>query len=187
MKTDEQIVAEVQAGNIEAFGTLVERFEPKLLRYGKKFLSTEEDIEDIVQDVFINAYKNIRSVDTSLKFSPWIYRVAHNAFANALRKKSRNPLTLVDFDVFLSHPVYESPDEIEKEQGEIKEKIHQGLADLPPKYREVLILHYLEELSYKEISEVLRVPIGTIGIRLMRARKELKKVYVKKHKHHENN
>jgi RNA polymerase sigma factor (sigma-70 family) len=177
MKTDEEIVEEVKRGNTNAFGTLVERYEPKLLRYGRKFLSTNEDIEDIVQDVFLSAYKNIQSVDTSLKFSPWIYRIAHNAFANALRKRSRNPLTLVDFDVFLAHPIYEDPDIAEKERGEIKEKIQKSLANVPPKYREVLILHYLEELSYKEISTILQVPVGTIGIRLMRARKELKKVY----------
>src|SRR6185369_16155577 len=82
MKSDEQIVEEVQKGDTDAFGVLVERFEPKLLRYGRKFLATEEDIEDIAQDVFLSAYKNIQSVDTSLKFSPWIYRIAHNAFAN---------------------------------------------------------------------------------------------------------
>jgi RNA polymerase sigma-70 factor (ECF subfamily) len=180
--SDEEIVAIVKKGNTEAFGELIERYEPKLLRYGKKFLSTEEDIEDIVQDVFISAYRNIQSVDTSLKFSPWIYRIAHNAFVNALRKKSRNPLTLVDFDVFIGHPVYEDPDVLEKEQEEIKDKIHRGLAELVPKYREVLILHYLEELSYKEISEVLQVPMGTIGIRMMRAREALKKVYVTREK-----
>ncbi len=177
MKTDEEIVEEVKKGDTDAFGSLVERYEAKLLRYGRKFLSTNEDIEDIVQDVFINAYKNIQSVDTSLKFSPWMYRIAHNAFVNALRKKSRNPLTLVDFDIFLSHPIYEDPDIVEREQEEIKKKIHKGLEKIAPKYREVLILHYLEELPYKEISEILHVPVGTIGIRLMRARKELKKIY----------
>jgi RNA polymerase sigma-70 factor (ECF subfamily) len=179
MKTDEAIVEEVKKGNADAFGVLVERYEAKLLRYGKKFLSTGEDIEDIVQDVFISAYKNIQSVDTSLKFSPWIYRIAHNAFANALRKKSRQPLVLVDFDTFLAHPIYEDPEIAEREQAEIKERIQKGLSDLPPKYREVLILHYIEELPYKEISEILEVPVGTIGIRLMRARKELKKIYEK--------
>lgn len=177
MKTDEQIVSEIKAGNKDIFGEIVERYEAKLLRYGKKFLSTNEDIEDIVQDVFISAYRNIQSVDTSLKFSPWIYRIAHNAFVNALRKKSRNPLSFVDFDTFLAHPIYEDPGELEKEQEEIKTKIQKGLSGLPPKYREVLILHYLEELPYKEIAEVLQVPVGTIGIRLMRARKELKKLY----------
>jgi RNA polymerase sigma-70 factor (ECF subfamily) len=177
MKTDEEIVKTVQEGDIDAFGTLVERYEAKLLRYGRKFLSTREDIQDIVQDIFISTYKNIKSFNHSYRFSPWIYRIAHNAFVNALAKRSRNPLTLVDFDTFLPHPIYDDPDVAEKEREEIKDKINRGIEKLTPKYREILILNYLEELPYKEISTVLQIPVSTVGVRIKRAKEALRKIY----------
>ncbi len=175
--SDEAVVLEVQHGNKDVFGVLMERYEKKLLRYGRKFLSEKENIEDIVQEVFIKAYQNIQSFDTSQKFSPWIYRIAHNTFINALKKKSRNPLYLFDFDTLLYHPIYENPDDKEKDQQEMRVMVDKGLDGLSQKYKEIIILHYLEELSYKEIADVLRIPIGTVGIRLKRAKDALKKVY----------
>ena len=111
--TDEEVALRVQRGDKEAFGMLVERYEKKLLRYGRKFLSEQEDVVDIVQDIFVSVYQNIRSFDTTQKFSSWAYRVAHNAFVNGLRKNSRNPLTLFDFDTLISHTVYEDPAQVE--------------------------------------------------------------------------
>ncbi len=169
----------VQQGNQEAFGALVERYEEKLLRYGRKFLSRSEDIEDIVQDVFLGTYQNIKSFDRTQKFSPWIYRIAHNSFVNALRKKSYSPVTLPDFDTLLTHHVAEDPLKREREQKEMRAMIEKGLADLQPKYREVLILYYLEDMSYKEIADILQTPQGTVGIRLKRAKESLRRVYKK--------
>ena len=174
--TDEELAAAVQNGDKEAFGTLVERYEGKLLRYGRKFLSTREDIQDLVQDVFISSYKNIKSFDPSQRFSPWIYRIAHNAFANGLRSKIRNPLSLIDFDALVSHPIYEDPIEKEREQAEIKKMIDAGLSKVSEKHREPLILYYLEELSYKEIADVLHIPASTVGVRIRRGKEELRKV-----------
>jgi RNA polymerase sigma-70 factor (ECF subfamily) len=172
--SDEEAARLVQEGERDAFGVLVTRYEEKLLRYGRKFLSKSEDIEDIVQDVFLNCYQNIQSFDASQKFSPWIYRIAHNAFVNGLRKHKRSPLVFVDFDAFVAHPVYEDPLPREREQAEIKKMIDKGLSSLKPHYREVLVLYYLEELSYKEISDIVQVPVGTVGIRLKRAKEALK-------------
>lgn len=179
-QTDEALVQRVQAGERDAFGVLLERYEAKLLRYGSKFLSNSQDIEDIVQDAFINAYKNIQSFDTDQKFSPWMYRIAHNALVNALKKKSRSPILSFDFDTLLSHAFADESVETEREQKEVRQMIDQSLADIPPKYREVLILHYLEDLSYKEIAEVVRVPIGTVGIRIKRGKEMLKNVVTSK-------
>lgn len=173
--TDEELAAAVQNGDKEAFGTLVERYEGKLLRYGRKFLSEREDIQDLVQEVFISSYRNIRSFDPKQRFSPWIYRIAHNAFVNGLRSKIRNPLSLIDFDALVSHPIYEDPVEKEREQAEVKRLIDAGLAQVSEKHREPLILYYLEELSYKEIADVLRVPVSTVGVRIRRGKEELKR------------
>jgi RNA polymerase sigma-70 factor (ECF subfamily) len=177
--TDEELALAVQAGNSDMFGPLVQQYEEKLLRYGRKFLRQPEDIQDIVQDVFVSAYQNMQSFDVTQRFSPWIYRIAHNAFVNELRRKSRNPLVYVDFDTFLAHPAYDDPAPRERELGEIKVMLEKSLGELDYKYREVLILYYLEEMSYRDIADILQVPQGTVGVRLRRAKEALRKGFEK--------
>jgi RNA polymerase sigma-70 factor (ECF subfamily) len=177
--SDEALAIRVQHGDTDAFGTLVERFEPKLLRYGTKFLSSREDTEDIVQEVFLSVYQNIKSFDSKQRFSPWIYRIAHNAFVNGLRKKQRSPFIALDFDTLVAYVPYDDPAQAEREQTEMRKMIDLGLNEIPSKYREILILYYLEEQSYKEIADILQVPTGTVGIRLKRAKEALMKAYEK--------
>jgi RNA polymerase sigma-70 factor, ECF subfamily len=172
-ESDERIAERIQRGENWAFGVLVDRYEKKLMRYGTKFLARTEDIEDIVQDAFVSAYRNIQSFNPSLRFRPWIYRIAHNAFVNALRKQDRGPLFL-DFDTLLSYEVHEDPAEREREQKEMQQLIDSGLRDLSSKYREVLVLYYFEEMSYKDIADILRIPVGTVSVRIKRAKDELK-------------
>lgn len=175
--SDEELVALVQQGDAERFGTLMTRYEPKLMRYGSRFLAQKDDISEIVQDVFIKAYQNIQSFDASQRFSPWIYRIAHNSFVNELRRKSRNPIRLPDFDLLLSHsPAAESTD-TESEHASLTRMVETGLETISPKYREVLVLYFMEELSYKEIADVLRVPVSTVGVRLARAKEALRASY----------
>ena len=172
--SDEELASFVQKGDTEKFGLLMERYQDKLFRYGRKFLSSEDNIEDVVQEVFIKVYQNIRSFDSSQRFSPWIYRIAHNTYINAIKKSASGPLYLFDFDTLISHTVVDDPIVREREQKEMKEVVDNGLAEIEPKYREILILFYLEDLSYKEIGEILQIPIGTVGVRIMRAREILK-------------
>jgi len=174
-KSDEKIAQLVQLGNIDIFGDLIEKYESKLLRYGRKFIRGTEDIEDVVQDVFIKAYKNIQSFDLKRKFSSWIYRIAHNEFVNALKKQKKKPLSLFELDVILPHSSVEEVDE-KIDNYEIVQKLDKYLDKLKLKYREPLILYYIEELSYKEISDILHIPISTVGIRLKRAKEQLKKI-----------
>ncbi len=182
-QTDEEIARLVQQGEKEQFGTLMKRYEKKLSRYGTKFLSSKDNIDDIVQDVFISTFKNIHSFNLSLKFSPWIYRIAHNAFVNKL-KQQRMYLPSFDFDTLVSHLVYEDPKEEEREYEAMQKMIEIGLEALKPKYREIIILHYLEDFSYKKISDILQVPIGTVGIRVKRGREMLKKICEKMNQEH---
>lgn len=185
IQTDEQIAALVQKGNKELFGALMDRYERKLFSYGRKFLTGQDNIEDVVQEVFIKTYQNIRGFDTSQKFSPWIYRIAHNTFVNALRKNAKSPLRFFDFDTFTAHPVYEDTTPVEKEQKRVGEIIDKGLDKLTPGYREIIILYYIENLSYKEIADILHVPIGTVSVRLLRAKKALKKYVPDEQQSHE--
>ncbi len=176
--TDEELAKMVQEGDKDKFGILMKRYSQKLFRYGKKFLANEDNIEDVVQDVFIKTYQNINSFDISQKFSPWIYRIAHNTYINAIKKQSSGPLYLFDFDTILSHTIVGEDLAVkEREQKEIKELVERGLSQMEPKYREILVLYYLEDFSYKEISEILQVPVGTVGVRIMRAKEVLKEKY----------
>lgn len=175
--TDEAVALLVQRGDAEQFGVLMERYQGKLMRYGRKFLSNGEDVKDIVQEVFLQSYKNIKSFDAKQRFSPWIYRIAHNAFVNELRRKSRRPFAVPDFDLLLAHSVYEDPAEAEREREDMKKMVERGLEELRPGEREILVLYYLEELSYKEIAEVLALPMGTVSVRLSRAKKALREAY----------
>lgn len=172
-KTDEEIAADAQRGDLESFGALVERYEEKLVRYGRKFLANREDIKDLVQDAFIKAYMNIKGFDTERKFSPWMYRIAHNEFINAAKKKNRMPF-FFDLDVLFPHPsVGETADE-EMSRQEMARTLDECLEALHPKYREPLVLYFFEHMDYKTIAEILRVPVSTVGVRLKRGKAFLK-------------
>lgn len=172
---DEEIAVLVQSGKVDSFGILINRYEKKLSRYAYKFLSQRQDIEDIVQDIFLKAYKNIQSFDSKRKFSSWLYRIAHNELVNALKKKKRNSLLFFDLDTFVPHFSYDKNEFIDKIDNEkMKEKINNYLDKLEPKYREPIILYYYEEFDYKEIADILKIPVSTVGVRIKRGRDKLK-------------
>jgi len=173
--TDEEIAGRVQQGDTELFGILVERYGDKLSRYARKFLSRREDIEDLVQEVFIKAYTNIQSFTVTRKFSPWLYRIAHNEFINAIKKKRWEPLPFFDPDTLFPHPLSQENADRGVLDHEMKEMLERHLRKLDPKYREPLVLYYLEELEYAEISEVLQLPLSTVGIRLKRGKEMMRK------------
>lgn len=180
--TDEELARLVQGNNEEAFGVLMDRYQGRLMRYGRRFLSQEALVDHAVQDVFIKVYENIRSFDAGKKFAPWIYRIAHNEFVSSLRAAHRQPLA-IDLDTLLSHPSYEIDPAGDEERAQVQQLITQGLDALNAAHKEVLILYYLEDLSYQEISDILRIPTGTVGVRLRRARQALKKYVEQQHGH----
>jgi RNA polymerase sigma-70 factor (ECF subfamily) len=179
MPTDEELAKRLQRGDEQALAELMQRFEAKLMRYGNRFLAGQgpDVLRQAVQDIFVSAYQNIEGFNTSQKFSSWIYRIAHNAFVDILRRGNRQPLYGIDFDTLVSHPVHEDIYAKEKESEEVRVLVEKGLAALPPAAREILALYYFEDLSYKEIADVLHVPTGTVGVRLARARAVLKKQF----------
>lgn len=178
-KTDEEVARLVQDGNQIAFKTLVERYERKIVRYVRRFLFIEQDAEDLTQEIFIKSYTNIKSFDVSRKFSPWIYRIAHNHTISALRKRTRQPLIFFDASTFFPHPIAPSRPDNELMQKELREIMDQCLEKIPFKYREVMILYYYENMDYRSISEILRVPVSTVGVRLKRGKERLFEQYKK--------
>ncbi|MBU6141728.1 sigma-70 family RNA polymerase sigma factor [Patescibacteria group bacterium] len=175
-ESDETVAARVQQGDTEAFGILVDRYQAKLLRYGRKFIPNTHDIEDLVQDIFIKAYANIRSFNVQMRFSPWIYRIAHNEFINRIYKVKRLPSFTFDLDEIMPYLFANETADQEANEKDMRTFLNKSLSAVDPKYREPLILAYLEEMSYQEISDIMHIPVSTVGIRLNRGRKILKKI-----------
>ena len=180
-KTDEEIAVAVQRGDVESFGLLVRRYEAKMTAYARKFLFNQDDAKDLVQDVFIKTYGNIQSFDPARKFSPWIYRIAHNEYLNAVKKRKNEAVPFFDLDVILPHLAAADIAETEATRQEIKRVIDNHLDALDLKYREVLALYYLEEMHYKEIAEILQIPVSLVGIRLSRGKELLRTSIGKSH------
>jgi RNA polymerase sigma-70 factor (ECF subfamily) len=174
-KTDEQIASEVQAGDAGSFGLLMERYGTKMSRYARRFLFGYEDAEDQVQEVFLKAYANIQSFDPGRKFSSWLYRIAHNEFINAIKKRGREPVRFLDPDMLFPHPVAKERTDAAADARETRELLECCLERLDPKYREPLVLFYYEQMDYREIADILRIPVATVGVRLNRGRAAMKK------------
>lgn len=175
--SNEEIAQMVQKGETESFALLMQRFERKLLRYASKFLIDHEHAQDLVQEVFIKAYTKIQSYNSDLPFSPWIYRIAHNEFINAIKKRKTESLSFLDLDTFLPFLISSRETDTEFKEKELKSALDTCLNKLDVKYREPLLLYYYEEMDYKEIAEVLHIPVSTVGVRLNRGKQMLKKHY----------
>lgn len=177
-KNDEEIAIQVQKGDIESFRILVERYEPKMTRYAKRFFFDGDEGKDLVQEVLIKAYVNIQSFDASRRFSPWIYRIAHNEFVNNIkrRQKERDNVSLFDFDMLFPHLVAKETADEEFNTAEVRRMLERSLGMLNAKYREPLVLYYFEDMDYREIADILHIPISTVGVRLQRGRAMLKKI-----------
>lgn len=175
--SDEHIAHIVQNGNADAFGVLIDRYEAKLMRYGKRFLYSHDDVTDIVHDVFLQAYTNIQSFDINKRFSPWIYRIAHNRYVNEIRKRSRNPIVFMSPEILFPYAVAEEETDAETRKREMSAELEGALAQIKEIYREPLILYFFEEMSYQDISDVLHIPTTTVGVRIKRGKEMVKRVY----------
>ena len=135
--------------------------------------------EDIVQNSFIKAYRNLYSFNTKKRFSSWIYRIVHNEAINQIKKQKK--IISLDDNKFLLETLFTNEDiQLDFEKKEISENIQKCLNKLPIKYSEPLILFFLEEKSYTEISDILRIPVNTVGTRIKRGKIYLKKICEKK-------
>lgn len=186
-ETDLEIVKRVQTGDADAFGVLMERYETKLTRYLGRFLQQDDAITDVLQDALIKAYVNIQSFDAAYSFSSWIYRIAHNEAVNAIKKKKSTPFSWFDPEALVPYFAYNDKTEKSIDNDTLKKHIDKVLSELPSMYREVLVLSFYEELSYKEIALVLKIPISSVGVRINRAKKKALELVQVHHHLHEHN
>lgn len=174
--TDEELALLTQKGNYEAYGILIDRYEQKIKNYLFRFLQNKADIEDLSQDIFLKSFENIKSFDSKRRFSPWLYRIAHNQVVNFLKKRKYLNTTFLslDLDTILPYQIINNDLIHEVNNNFQLENIDKVLNKLDFKYRQVFVLYYYENLSYQDISDILQIPLVTVGIRLKRARDFIK-------------
>ncbi len=174
-KTDSELVR-LTLGNQIFFQCLMKRYEESLKRYIRRISGfSETEAEDILQEVYIKTFLNLNDYDKSLKFSSWIYRITHNEVISQYRKiKARPQGNSIKVDEgWLNNLPGELDLQEEIENRFDIEKVRQALNKIRIKYREVIILRFLEEKSYKEISDIIKKPEGTVATLLNRAKKHL--------------
>jgi RNA polymerase sigma-70 factor (ECF subfamily) len=174
---DEEIVRRTLS-NKEAFAIIIERYEAKLLRYLERLgVGVREDREDILQNAFVKAYKNLNGFDLSLTFSSWMYRITHNEAMSFFRSKHARP------QVILSEEGEGLITELRDEDSDAsaltelrlsREELAKGFATLSPQYRDALTLRFFENRSYTEMSDILEVPVGTVSTLIYRAKRALR-------------
>lgn len=169
--SDEEIIMIVRSSDKEAYAEIIKRYQTRLMRYASYIMGDEHKGADVVQEGFIKAYINLNGFDTKKKFSSWIYRIVHNEAMNMLSKYKKQVPMNNDIE-------YDSGIDLEDDfiKSELISRTHHCLEQMPTLYKEPLLLFYLEEKSYEEISDILRIPIGTVGTRVNRARGMMKKL-----------
>lgn len=179
LKTDQELVA-LSLKDDKYFEFIIERYEQKLSRYILRIYSLcRESVEDVLQEVFIKLYQNLNDFDDQYSFSSWIYRITHNVLVSYLRKMDqKHVLVSIDNDDSARKLVDSLPadTDIEKEfeRKDLVVNLEKALGKIPDKYREVLVLYYFEEKSYKEISDILRRSLGSVSVLMNRAKAKLK-------------
>jgi len=161
--------------NMDYFACLYDRYEQKFLRYiGRISYANHEETADILQDAFIKIWKNLNNFDPNLKVSSWLFRIVHNETISFCRKKKSFGKNRKVNPDFLNDLPEEVDDDIDAEARQLL--THEVLGKLAVKYREILVLRFLEKMSYEEISDVLKIPEGTVAVRINRAKKMFRSV-----------
>ena len=162
------------------FAHIINRYEAKLDRYIRRLgIHDEEDRADVLQDIFIKVYRNLNSFDQSLRFSSWIYRIAHNEAISWYRKRNARPeghMVLDSDDVFSFLSTKEESSEVKFDKEINAEKLAEALEQIDEKYRAVIMLRYFEHKDYNEISDILQIPLGSVGTLLHRGKHALRDV-----------
>ena len=178
---DEKYVEDALKGDQRAYQKLTEKYRRPLQYHVNKMVKESEQVEDLVQEAFIKAFKNLDSYNSSYAFSTWLYRITTNHTIDYLRKKKLKT-TSIDKPIKTreGEMSFELPDEHAETDRKIirkqrKKIITHAIENLPEKYRQVIEMRHIEELSYQEIADELDLPLGTVKAHIFRAREMLYK------------
>jgi len=163
--------------DVEAFGLLVDRYQARVFGYIRRMVPRREDAEDLAQEVFLRAFKSIHRFDGRASLATWFFKIANNLCIDRARhEKRKNEVLFVESDeeALLEEIIDERWNPEARTVAEQMEKIiEMEIRKLSEKLRSVLLLHDIEGLSYAEIAQVLRIPVGTVKSRLFLAREHL--------------
>jgi len=182
---DSSLVQETLEGNQLSFQLLIERYQERIFGLVRHYTTKTVEVEDIVQDTFIKAFRKLSTFQHQSSFSTWLYRIAVNTSLDFLKRAGRNPVQAVEDPETLS-PALESrqsqvilPPDSRLEREEIAHVTRRVLEELPEIFRTVLVLREFEDLSYQEMADLLGISIGTVESRLFRARSRFKEALVR--------
>lgn len=180
--SDSALVAATLQGSQAAYGDLVRRYERPILGLILRMVRNRADAEELAQEVFLKAYDRLASYDQRRKFSSWLFKVAHNATIDHLRRRrivtvpletpGADDMQLADL---IAGPEVEGP-EHQAVRSELARALETALAGLRAEHREVLILRFRHGCSYEELAEITQLPLGTVKTHLHRARRRLAKL-----------
>jgi len=177
--SDEELIERFQGGDVYAFEMIVNRYKDPLLNFVYHFLGDRIDAEDVVQETFLRVYRNKHLYRNIAKFSTWIYTIAGNLAKTELRRRKRRRLFSIS-QMGFDNKDFDVPDPLRTADvvvdGDMKEAfIRKEIDALPVKFKEVVVLRDIDEFSYEEISDILKIPIGTVKSRVNRGRLRLQK------------
>lgn len=184
-KLDDNQLVTLSLNDSQYFYCLMKRYEEKLSKYVRRFTYLpDEDIADVIQESFIKAYQHLNDCDCDLKFSSWMYRIVHNQAINFIKKNKQSvKIDIENDDEFVEWLVADTNIEKETVAKYLSEYVATVINQLKPDYKEVIVLKFFENLDYKEISDILQKPIGTVSTLLSRAKIQFKKIYEKENKY----
>src|SRR6202158_1892804 len=175
---DTELVRSAVAGREAGFEELVRRYQRPIAAYVYRMVGDYDSALDLTQEVFIKVYNSLARYRSEFKFSTWIYKIAHNAAIDHLRRYAVREQALTNgFDTERREVSLESrrlTPEQESERNEKRSEIESVVQLLPAAYRELIVLRHSQDLSYDEIAEVTGLPLGTVKNRLFRAREAMR-------------
>ncbi len=171
-RSDDELVGQCRAGDAEAFGVLVRRYAGRATRVAMGLLGDHADALDVSQEAFVRAWRNIRTFRGDSSFFTWYSVILRKLAMTSLRRRCRN--TDVDLMDASTLPDRGFDPAVLAERSEQAEHVWRAVFHLPTRHREVIVLSHFEHQSYKEIAEILEIPIGTVMSRLHAARKALR-------------
>ena len=182
--SDADLITSAIAGRDGGFEELVRRYQRPIVSYVYRMLNDYDASLDVTQEVFIKVYNSLDRYSCDYKFSTWLYRIAHNAAIDHLRRNSVNPQSLEtesgDGAYQLQIESADPTPEQERERSELRSEIEAVVKLLPPAYRDLILLRHSRDLSYEEIAEVTSLPLGTVKNRLFRAREMMRGLLIER-------
>ena len=162
-------------GDTQAFAEIIDRYKNRIFSFTCRILQNTEDAREITQETFIKAFRSLNSYNPQYPFISWLFRIAHNSCIDYLRARAPHTLSIDDETSPIELEDFSCDCEEYVEFRLRQEEIEKLLASLAPLYREAILLQYKEDLTCREIAEVLQIPEGTAKIRLFRAKAILRK------------